>query len=62
MFLKNMVLVLTIKHRGFVPGGAMAPQILADQLTLSQPGDTHQIMLATSDFHTFLRPSVLYSF
>ena len=34
-------------------------QILADQLTLSQPGGvdyTHQIILALPDFQTFLRP------
>ena len=50
------------KVQGVVPvsyGGAMAPQILADQLTLSQPG--WQIMptyllLAPPDFQTFRRP------
>ena len=45
-----------------LPGGAMAPwhpHILADQLTLSQPEGAdyaHQIILAPSDFQTFLRP------
>ena len=35
------------------------PQILADQLTLSQPGGAdyaHQIIQASPDFQTFLRP------
>ena len=40
-------------------GGAMHPQILADQLTLSQPVGAdyaHKIILATPNFQTFLRP------
>jgi hypothetical protein len=34
------------------------PQILADQLTLSQPGggDAHQIIVAPPDFQIFLQP------
>ena len=46
--------------RPVVPGGA-GPQILADQLTLSQPREAdyaHQIILAPPDFQTFLRPWV----
>ena len=38
------------------------PQILADQLTLSQPGGAdyaHQIILAPPDFQTFRRPSMV---
>ena len=48
--------------RGVHPGGARVPwnpQILADQLTLSQPGwedHAHHIILTPSDFQTFLRP------
>ena len=44
------------------PGGAGVakhPQILSDQLTLSQPRGadyTHQIILASLDFQTFRRP------
>ena len=47
--------------RPVVPGGAGVPwhpQILADQLTLSQPKGAdyvHQIILASSDFQTFQR-------
>ena len=52
-------------NRPFVPkgaGGAHAyghPQILADQLILSQPRGAdyaNQIILAPPDFQTFLRP------
>ena len=42
-----------------VPGGPWHPQILADQLTLSQPDGAdyaHYIVLATLDFQTFLGP------
>ena len=54
--------------RPVVPGGAggdMAPQILADQLSLYQPGEggadyAHQIILALPDFQTFLRPCVIF--
>ena len=38
------------------------PQILADQLTLSQPGGAdyaRQIILAPPDFQTFLRPCIV---
>ena len=54
--------------RGVVPGGAggaMAPQILADQLTLSQPGGTKYAHLITtgtpgfSDLPTALTDHVL---
>ena len=41
-----------------VPGVPWPPQILADQLTLSQPrgaGYADQIILAPPDFQTFLR-------
>ena len=45
---------------GVVPGGAegaMAPQILADQLTLTRGADyAHHVILAPPDFRTFLRP------
>ena len=44
--------------RGVVPGGA---QILADQLTLSQPRGAdyaQQIILAPPDFQTFRRPCI----
>ena len=40
-------------------GGGARPQILADQLTLSQPEGAdyaHQIILSPPDFQTFLRP------
>ena len=40
-------------------GAAAHPQILADQLTLTQPGGAdyaHQILLSPPDFQTFLRP------
>ena len=41
-------------------GGAMAPQILADQLTQSQPGGADYA--PPPDFQTFLRPRcVLYT-
>ena len=49
-------------YRGVVPGGAGVPwhpQILADQLTLSQPRGVyyaHKIILAPPDFQTFRRP------
>ena len=37
--------------------GAMAPQILADQLTLTRGADyAHHVILAPPDFRTFLRP------
>ena len=42
-----------------VPGVPFHPQILADQLILSQPRGAdylHQIILAPPDFHTFQRP------
>ena len=42
-----------------VPGMPWHPQILTDNLTLSQPGGTdyaHQIILAPPDFQAFLRP------
>ena len=42
-----------------VPGVPWHPQILADQLTLSQPRGAdyaHQIILAPPDFQTFQRP------
>ena len=42
-----------------VPGGAWYPQILADQLTLPQPGGAdyaHLIILAPPDFQILLRP------
>ena len=42
-----------------VAGGTMATQILADQLTLSQPGGTdyaHCSALVPPDFQTFRRP------
>jgi len=42
-----------------VPGVPWPLQILADQLTLSQPRGadyTHQIILAPPDFQTFRRP------
>ena len=42
-----------------VPGVPWHPQILADQLTPSQPGGTdyaHLILLAHPDFQTFRRP------
>ena len=42
-----------------VPGVPCHPQILADQLTLSQPrwaDYAHQIILAPPDFQTFRRP------
>ena len=45
-------------------GGAMARQILAGQLTLSQPRGAdyaHQIILAPPDFQTFRQPSLLVS-
>ena len=44
---------------GEVTGVPWHPQILADQLTLSQPGGEgydHQIILAPPNFQTFLRP------
>ena len=44
-----------------VPGVPWHPQILADQLTLSQPRGAdyaHQIILAPPDFQTFLRPCI----
>ena len=40
-------------------GGEIAHYILADQLTLSQPGKevyAHNITTPPSDFQTFLRP------
>ena len=42
-----------------VPGVPWHTQILADQLTLFQPGEAdyaHQIIMAPPDFQTFLRP------
>ena len=42
-----------------VPGVPLHPQILADQLTLSQPGGQIMctaLLLAPPDFQTFLRP------
>ena len=45
-------------------GGAMAPQFLADHLTLPQPKGAdyaHQIILAFPDFQTFLRPQNYYA-
>ena len=53
------------KCKGVVPGGARGAKEPPDfgtsvwQLTLSQPGEAdyaHQLILAPSDFHTFLRP------
>ena len=41
------------------PGGARAPQFLADQLTLSQPGGhimPTTLLRATPDFQTLWRP------
>ena len=52
--------IIVALNRGVVPGGA-GPQILADQLTLSQPEGAdyaHQIILAHPDFQTFLLESV----
>ena len=40
------------------------PQILADQLTLIQPGeadDAHQMILELPDFQTFVRPCTLFN-
>ena len=45
-----------------VPGVPWHPQILTDQLILSQPGGTdyaHQIILAPPNFQTFLRPFII---
>ena len=55
----DIILSRSVVYGG--PGGAMPwqPQILADQLTLSQPRGAdyaHQIILAPPDFRTFLRP------
>ena len=44
---------------GVVPGDARDPQILTDQLTLSQPRgeeNAHQMILAPPNFQTFQRP------
>ena len=46
-------------------GGRTPPQILADRLTLSQPGGAdyaHQIILTPPDFQTFLRPCMIFTF
>ena len=48
-----------------MPGVPWYPQILADQLTLSQPRGTnyaHQIILATTDFQTFHRPWIIHTY
>ena len=45
-----------------VPGMPWHSQILADQLTLSEPGGAgyaHHITTGTPDFQTFLRPWVV---
>ena len=54
--------LLALTLRPVVHGGAegaMAPQILADQLTLSHPRGAdyaHQLIMASPDFQTFRRP------
>ena len=54
--------LLALTLRPVVPGGvggAMAPQILPDKLTLSHPRGAdyaNQIILAFPDFQTFRRP------
>ena len=46
-------------QQGGRQGGQPPPQILADQLTLSQPEGTHYphpVLLAPPEFHTLRRP------
>jgi hypothetical protein len=54
---------MPVAHTTGVPEVPWHPQILADQLTLSQPRGAdyaHQIILTPSDFQTFQRPCHTY--